>query len=778
MRLKRLFMKNFLCVGEDPVEIAFSDDGGLTVIRGVNHDVSCTKASNAAGKSTIIEGILFAFYGEVLRTLTLPTIPNSNTKGDCVVELEYDEVSISRTLARKKKKVEHHIKFTVNGEQQGTNASVIEVQKEIQRVVGVNFKTMCNILIFGQHNMVSFLDAGEPEKREIIESLMNLAEYNAFEQRAKDAARETKTEIKVLSEAHSLHMRHLGEQIALKAKQEKLLDEFRTALDAEITEINDRIVGTPSIEFVKKEWERYNDNATKKAACEKQISELQEQRVAVSEKLAELTKDKQDELNLSKHLEEHHNNLRAKYSVLAQRKDQVIKDKTGWIDEKLAILRDEINQLTLIRDRELVKVQPSQNWQALISTASRQVKEAENKLDTLESLKAKFDTSLNENESGEETCPTCFGKIDPRNIAGVINTQNAILQDCKNAEQKLIDQKKAEEAEIKAKVEGIQNQCREQFQIRAKEIETNEHLKKTVLDEINQQAEEAETKIGEQIEAAASKLAAYKDEVEKKYAPHLDKLNNEQQTAIAELGKLNRELFQLNTAKKPDVSLEQLAEIGAKLEADKKLLTEKKRARKSNPYAEIIKSLDESIAQADKEAKGAETSLKEKEKLLPYYEWWVTHFGKQGIKSYVIDQIIPTLNEQIEYWMQIIYQGAISVRFDKFLNVTMVNNASKNEMIFGQGSGGERRRIDLAIMLAFRQIMQLSTGRNPNVLFFDEVAENLDEDGVYRLYDTLVEIGKTSRVFVITHNPTLLSLLGSAGQISVEKRGGVMTLSR
>ena len=778
MRLKRLYLKNFLCVGEEPVEIIFSEDNGLTVIRGTNHDVSGTKASNAAGKSTIIEGILFVLYGTTLRPLTLAAIPNNNTTGDCVAELEYDDVKIVRTLVRKKKKVEHHINFTVKGEQQGTNASVPEIQKEIQRVVGVNFETMCNILIFGQHNMISFLDAGEPEKREIIESLMNLAEYNAFEQRAKDIARETKTEIKVLSEAHTLHMRHLGDQIALRSKQEQSLNEFRAKLDSEIKIINDRIVSTPSVEFVKKEWERYNDNAVKKTDCEKQISDFQEKRVVVSEKLAEVTKDKQEELNLSKHLEEQYNNLRAKYSILAQRKEQVIKDKTGPIDEQISILRDEINQLTLKRDRELVKILPSQNWHALISTAAGQTKTAEDKLDSLENIKAKFDSALNDSETGEETCPTCFGKIDPRNIASVINTQNAILQDCRNAEKKLIDQKKAEEKEIQAKVEGIQNQCRDQVTIRVKEIDTQENTKKTILAEIQTQADEAELKIGEQLQETSSKLAAYKDDVEKKYAPQLEKLNNEQLALVAGLGRLNRDLYQLNNVQKPTVSIEQLADIGAKLEADKTLLAEKKQARSTNPYADIIASLNESIAEADKKAKDVEVALKNKEKLLPYYEWWVTHFGKQGIKSYVIDQIIPTLNEQIEYWMQIIYQGAISVRFDKYLNVTMVNNASKNEMIFGQGSGGERRRIDLAIMLAFRQIMQLSTGRNPNVLFFDEVAENLDEDGVYRLYDTLAEIGKVSRVFVISHNPTLLSLLHSAGQINVEKRGGVMTLSR
>jgi ABC-type transport system involved in cytochrome bd biosynthesis fused ATPase/permease subunit len=70
--------------------------------------------------------------------------------------------------------------------------------------------------------------------------------------------------------------------------------------------------------------------------------------------------------------------------------------------------------------------------------------------------------------------------------------------------------------------------------------------------------------------------------------------------------------------------------------------------------------------------------------------------------------------------------------------------------------------------------MKMSTGKDPNILFFDEVAENLDEDGVYRLYEAMLDIAKTNRVYVITHSPTLLHLLQSADVISVTKKDGVM----
>jgi DNA repair exonuclease SbcCD ATPase subunit len=225
---------------------------------------------------------------------------------------------------------------------------------------------------------------------------------------------------------------------------------------------------------------------------------------------------------------------------------------------------------------------------------------------------------------------------------------------------------------------------------------------------------------------------------------------------------------------KPAITLEEVAKQQAESEAYKKQLLEKEQTK--NPYADILNSLNEKQKALKENTDKSYKELKEVEKLIPYYEYLLSVFGKEGIKSFVIDQIVPTLNQQVEYWMQILYQGAIKVTFDKLLNVTLVNNASQNEMVFGQGSGGERRRIDLAVMLAFRQVMKLSTNKDPNIVFFDEPAENLDEEGALRFFDVLQDMAKDSKVYVITHNVTLLEQLRNCNTILIEKQNGVAVL--
>ena len=54
----------------------------------------------------------------------------------------------------------------------------------------------------------------------------------------------------------------------------------------------------------------------------------------------------------------------------------------------------------------------------------------------------------------------------------------------------------------------------------------------------------------------------------------------------------------------------------------------------------------------------------------------------------------------------------------------------------------------------------LLTGKDrSNVIFFDEIADSLDEEGIKGLYELIQEITQSKRLFVITHNDNLTSLI-------------------
>lgn len=74
-------------------------------------------------------------------------------------------------------------------------------------------------------------------------------------------------------------------------------------------------------------------------------------------------------------------------------------------------------------------------------------------------------------------------------------------------------------------------------------------------------------------------------------------------------------------------------------------------------------------------------------------------------------------------------------------------------------STGQRRRIDVALVLALARVAEYAHARQGGTLFLDEVFDGLDDYGVGAIVEVLGEIGRERPVVVITHNPELASRL-------------------
>ena len=62
-------------------------------------------------------------------------------------------------------------------------------------------------------------------------------------------------------------------------------------------------------------------------------------------------------------------------------------------------------------------------------------------------------------------------------------------------------------------------------------------------------------------------------------------------------------------------------------------------------------------------------------------------------------------------------------------------------------------------------------------MFFDEVAENLDQDGLDGLYILLSELKKDKSLFVITHNNYLRSLMDNVRTLTIIKNKGISKIT-
>ena len=196
-----------------------------------------------------------------------------------------------------------------------------------------------------------------------------------------------------------------------------------------------------------------------------------------------------------------------------------------------------------------------------------------------------------------------------------------------------------------------------------------------------------------------------------------------------------------------------------------------------SPFVDILKSTEVELTAKKEDVEAKKSELETAESDLPYYEFWVKAFGDTGIRKFVIDGIIPSLNARIAYWMQILIDGKIRLTFDNQLEETIERNPPDGDpFVYWAKSGGERRRLNLATMFSWAYVTMLNSGKSPSAIWLDEVTSNIDQVGVVAVYNMIQELSKDKQVFITTHDQDLLEMLNGNQTLKLQKQNGIAKL--
>lgn len=119
-----------------------------------------------------------------------------------------------------------------------------------------------------------------------------------------------------------------------------------------------------------------------------------------------------------------------------------------------------------------------------------------------------------------------------------------------------------------------------------------------------------------------------------------------------------------------------------------------------------------------------------------------------GIKAKVIESYLPTINKVLNHYLDQ-FNFSVSWHFDSSWNES-IRSRYRDIFSYSSFSSGERARLDICIVLTFREIAKLKNSVSTNLLFLDEICENMDSVGIDRIMDLLNNISN-SNVFVVTH---------------------------
>lgn len=121
-----------------------------------------------------------------------------------------------------------------------------------------------------------------------------------------------------------------------------------------------------------------------------------------------------------------------------------------------------------------------------------------------------------------------------------------------------------------------------------------------------------------------------------------------------------------------------------------------------------------------------------------------------GIKSRIIKQYIPVMNKLINKYLaafDLFVDFQLDENFDE-----VIKSRFRDTFSYSSFSEGEKLRITLSIMLAWRSVAKLRNSVSTNLLILDETLDGaLDGLGIEHLIETLHGLNTNDNIFVISH---------------------------
>ena len=250
--IKTLSMRNFLSIGNVSQSINFENQD-LTMIIGENLDVGNGMTGRVGtGKTTLIQAISFAFFGEAINKIKKDNLINRTNEKGMVVTLEFSVGEDHYKIVRGRKP--NVLKFIKNNiddptkssdDAQGENK---ETQAQIEKILGMSYDIFKHIVILNTYTE-PFLTMRANDQRQFIESLLGITLLSEKADKLKEQIKQTKDliqsedlKIKAITEAN----KRIHEQInQLKTKSSA----WEKSYNSQLEQISSQVVSLEHIDI-------------------------------------------------------------------------------------------------------------------------------------------------------------------------------------------------------------------------------------------------------------------------------------------------------------------------------------------------------------------------------------------------------------------------------------------------------------------------------------------------------------------------------------------------
>jgi len=280
IRFKKIKWKNFLSTGNQWTEIDFEKSSTTLII-----------GSNGAGKSTVLDALTFVLFNKPFRKITKSQLVNTVNEKDCSVEIDF-------TVGTRDYRVVRGIKPSIFEIWVGDNmlnqtAAANDQQKYLEtNILKLNYKSFTQIVVLGSSSFIPFMQLSAPNRREVIEDLLDIRIFSAMNGVVKDKLRHLRDNIKILE----LRKESLTDKVSM---QKKFIEEIESRGKQDIKEKVEKKNGLGNeIVILTTQNESLNDNVSslnvdqeKVTGATKTLLKLNNLKGKMSNKVSTLTKE-------------------------------------------------------------------------------------------------------------------------------------------------------------------------------------------------------------------------------------------------------------------------------------------------------------------------------------------------------------------------------------------------------------------------------------------------------------------------------------------------------
>ncbi len=243
INVNAITVKNFMSVGNQTQAVQFNKSQ-LTLVLGQNLDLGGDDvgARNGTGKTTIVNALSYALYGEALTKIRKDNLINKTNNKSMLVTVEFEKDGVPYKIERGRKP--NILKYYVDNEEQDITDEAQGdsrlTQEDITKLIGMSPIMFKHILALNTYTE-PFLAMKPNDQREVIEQLLGITLLSEKSEALKELQRATRDEIK--SEEYKIDAikqsnQKIQETIDSTRRRQKM---WRDQRDGRVVELHDKI---------------------------------------------------------------------------------------------------------------------------------------------------------------------------------------------------------------------------------------------------------------------------------------------------------------------------------------------------------------------------------------------------------------------------------------------------------------------------------------------------------------------------------------------------------